>query len=100
MIFSFKWFYKSKLKYLVNPFYLNFILKFNICKNVFLGHWSVFWKTNDWIGYIFFNALSCFICMYQNKTIADKLMYIFNDDSQNCPFCKLILVVETFEHST
>ena len=32
--------------------------------------------------------------------MADKLMYISNDDRQNYPFCLLQLVVETFEHNT
>ena len=32
--------------------------------------------------------------------MADKLMYILNDDIQNCPFYKLQLVVETFKHSS
>ncbi len=32
--------------------------------------------------------------------MADKLMYNSNDDTQNYPFGKLILVVEPFEHST
>ena len=32
--------------------------------------------------------------------MADKLMYIANDDTQNCPFCRLQLVVETFGNST
>ena len=27
-----------------------------------------------------------------------KLMYISNDDTQNCPYCRLQLVVETFGH--
>ena len=36
----------------------------------------------------------------RNITIADKLMYIPNDDAQKYPFCRLKLVVETFEHST
>ena len=31
--------------------------------------------------------------------MADKLMYIANDDTQNYPFCRLQLVVETFGHS-
>ena len=31
--------------------------------------------------------------------MADKLMYIPNDDTQNYPFCSLQLVAETFEHS-
>ena len=33
-----------------------------------------------------------------DKTMANKFMY--NEDTQNYPFCKLQLVVETFEHST
>ena len=32
--------------------------------------------------------------------MADKLMYIPNDDTQNYPFCKLKLVVKICEHST
>ena len=36
----------------------------------------------------------------RNKTMADKLMYIPNDDAQKYPFCKLQLVVKTFKHST
>ena len=32
--------------------------------------------------------------------MADKLMYTPNDDSQNYPFCRLNLVVKTFEHLT
>ena len=31
--------------------------------------------------------------------MADKLMYIANDDTQNYPLCRLQLVVETFGHS-
>ena len=34
----------------------------------------------------------------RDKTTADKLMY--NGDTQNYPFCRLQLVVETFDHST
>ena len=34
----------------------------------------------------------------RDKTMADKLMYIPNDFIQNCPFCRLQLVVETFKH--
>ena len=30
--------------------------------------------------------------------MADKLMYIPNDNKQNYPFCRLQLVVETFGH--
>ena len=32
--------------------------------------------------------------------MAYKLKYIPNDDEQNNTFCRLKLVVETFEHST
>ncbi len=32
--------------------------------------------------------------------MADKLMYISNDDTQNYPFYSLELVVETFGHLT
>ena len=38
--------------------------------------------------------------IYRDKTVANKLMYISNDDTQNYPFCRLKLVVETFGHST
>ena len=31
----------------------------------------------------------------RNRTMADKLIYIPNDDTQYCPFCRLQLVVET-----
>ena len=31
-------------------------------------------------------------------TMANKLMYILNNDTQNYPFCRLKLVVEIFEH--
>ena len=34
------------------------------------------------------------------KTMADTLMYIPKDDTQNYPFCRLKLMVETYEHST
>ena len=34
--------------------------------------------------------------IYRDRTIAVKFMYIPNDDTQNYPFCKLQLVVETF----
>ena len=34
----------------------------------------------------------------KDKTIADKLMYIPNDDTQNDPIFRLRLVVETFGH--
>ncbi len=30
------------------------------------------------------------------KTIADKFMYIYNDNTQNYHICRLQLVVETF----
>ena len=32
--------------------------------------------------------------------MSDKLMYILNDDTQNCSFCRLQLLVDTFGHST
>ena len=35
-----------------------------------------------------------------DKTMANKLMYIPNEDTQKYPFCRLKFVVETFEHST
>ena len=35
-----------------------------------------------------------------DRTMADKLMYIPNDDTQNFPFFILKLVVEMFEHKT
>ena len=38
--------------------------------------------------------------IYRDKTMADKLMYIPNDDKQNQTFCRLQLVIETFGHST
>ena len=47
-------------------------------------------------------VLSC--CIYvgiiTDKTMADKLMYIPSDDTQNYPFCRLQLVVETFGNLT
>ena len=36
----------------------------------------------------------------RNKTIAEKLLYISNDDTQNFPFYGLKLVVKTFGHTT
>ena len=35
-----------------------------------------------------------------DKTMADKKMYIPNNDTQIYPFCRLQLVVETFGYST
>ena len=35
----------------------------------------------------------------KDKTMADRLMYIHNDDTQNHPFCRLQLMVKTFGHS-
>ena len=37
---------------------------------------------------------------YRDKTMADKLIYIPNNNTQNYPFCRLKLVFETFKHST
>ncbi len=36
----------------------------------------------------------------RDKTMADKMMYIPNDDTQNLTICRLQLVVETIVHST
>ena len=36
----------------------------------------------------------------KDKTMADKLMYIPNSNTQKYPSCRLQLVVETFGHST
>ena len=38
--------------------------------------------------------------IYRDKIMADKLMYIPKDDTQNYIFCRLQLVVETFGYST
>ena len=38
--------------------------------------------------------------IFRDKTIADKLIYIPNDDIQNFPFCRLQLLVKNFVHST
>ena len=40
------------------------------------------------------------IKIQRDKTMADNLKYIPNDDTQNYPFCRLQLVVESFGHST
>ena len=41
------------------------------------------------------------LTFYKKEThMADKLMYIPNDNTHNYPFCRLKLVVEMFEHST
>ncbi len=48
--------------------------------------------------------LETYVCyhpgIYRYKTMVGKIMYIANDDTQNKTFCKLKLVVETFEHLT
>ena len=38
--------------------------------------------------------------IYKDKTMADKLVYILNDDTQNYPFCRSQLMCEKFGHST
>ena len=38
--------------------------------------------------------------IHKDKTKADKLMFILNDDTQNYLFSRLQLLVETFGHST
>ena len=43
---------------------------------------------------MFFLYTFLYIGILRGKTIADKLTYIPNDDTQNYPFCKLQLVVE------
>ena len=35
-----------------------------------------------------------------DKTMADKLMYIPNDNTQNYHFCRIKLMVAKFDHST
>ena len=58
---------------------------------------------------IFFLSISLYLCFHlssnhpgreRDKTMADKFMYIPNGDTQNYPFSRLQLVVETFVHST
>ena len=39
------------------------------------------------------------LLILRDKTMADKLMYISNNDTQNNTFFRLKLVVETFKHS-
>ena len=47
----------------------------------------------------FLFSISIFVVVATlNKTIADKLMYIPNDDTQRYSFCRFKSVVETFEH--
>ena len=42
------------------------------------------------------NAKNNWIVYQIDKTMADKLMFIPIDDTQNYPFCSVKLVVETF----
>ena len=35
---------------------------------------------------------------FRDKTVADKFIYIPNDDTENYSFCILKLVFETFNH--
>ena len=35
--------------------------------------------------------------MLRDKTMADKLMYIPNDDTNNYPFCRLKLLVQSLD---
>ena len=46
------------------------------------------------------NLLSYICIQIGDKTMADKSIYIANDDAQNYLFCRLKLVVETFGHLT
>ena len=41
-----------------------------------------------------------FTWILRDKTMIDNLKDLPNDDTQNFPFCRLQLVVETFGHST
>ena len=50
-----------------------------------------------WVG-VCVCAYQTFTGIVRDKTMDDKLMYIYNDDTQNYPFCRFQLVVETFEH--
>ena len=38
--------------------------------------------------------------LYRDKTMANELIYIPNDDIQIYPFCRLQLVVKMFGHLT
>ena len=60
-------------------------------------------KTNQ--NYRTFN--NCYLCIAnffsgieRDMTMADDLMHIPNDGTQNYPFCRLQLLVETFGHLT
>ena len=46
---------------------------------------------------LFNNPLPHFPRVIKDKTMADKLMYIHNYDTQNRPFCRLQLGVKTFD---
>ena len=54
------------------------------------------------ITYTFYNNMLYYMQeksgIQRDKPMADKLVYIPNDDTQNFPFCRLKLVVETLEH--
>ena len=43
-------------------------------------------------------AKACVSGIYSDKTMDDKLTYIPNDDTQDCPFCILDLMVVEFWH--
>ena len=46
------------------------------------------------------NKIALYEMIQGDKTMTNKYMYITNDGTQNYHFCRLKLVVETFEHST
>ena len=67
-------------------------------KQILNLYWNIFCnRMNVIILYIIGLRL---IMGSRDKIIADKLMYIPNNDTQIHPFCRLQLVVETFVHST
>ena len=49
------------------------------------------WKNVIWE----FDKISHSLGILREKTMADKLIYIPNDDTQNYPLCRLQFVVET-----
>ena len=44
------------------------------------------------------SLVSKVVAVLRDKTMADKFMYIINDNTQNYPFCRLHFVVKTFGH--
>ena len=52
------------------------------------------------VASLLINYMEITLITFRDKTMADKFMHIQNDATQNYPFYRLKLVVETFEHST